>query len=126
MKINITGIKETGTLYLLVFTEPKGFPSSQPDADWSYTMKIEKHPIPESIVVEIPPGIKKMSYGKLAVSAFLDVKGTGKLERNIFGIPVCPIGVSKISDFLFTPDFERCAVNVESETSVNVRLFRLI
>ena len=54
--------------------------------------------------------------GRYAVSAFDDVNGNGRLDRNFAGFPVEPYGFSRDARRLFrAPDFEQAAFELRGD-----------
>lgn len=118
MELKFTNIDKSGTLHVLIFQDPKGFPDSHGLAARIYTVDV-----PEGIDVvrlRVPPVFKPF-----AVSSFISENGKSQIQKNWLGIPVSQMGVSVKKYFLSKPNFQECRLPPDT-VEVIIRMFRLI
>jgi uncharacterized protein (DUF2141 family) len=66
---------------------------------------------------------KSLAPGKYAISVYVDVNGNGKLDKNIFGAPKEPFGVSNnIIPKLSAPSLEECLVELKEHKAITIKL----
>ena len=117
LEIDFTNIKQAHVgkkLYVgYWYKKPKDF-SVYNTIDFGYVRTIES--TTEKIIQDVP-------NGTCAVSAYVDVNGNGKLDKNLFGAPSEPYCFSKNFKPAFSaPDFEDCAVEVTSDMKLQIKL----
>lgn len=113
LKINIIGEMEQGEIICGLFDSKEGFPSNPAPQN--------KQLIPASKAVtcifrDLPPG-------KYAVAIMNDLNGNGYLDKNVFGVPKEPWGVSNdIRHSMREPKFEEAVINFDIDTNITVRI----
>lgn len=118
MKLKFTNIDKGGTLHVLIFDGPEGFPDSHGLAARKYSVDV-----PEGINVitlNVPPVTKPF-----AVSSFISENGKSEIQKNWLGIPVSQMGVSVKKYFLSKPNFQECRLP-SGALDVEIKMFRLI
>ena len=103
--IHLTG-QAHGELGYLIFSAPPGFPGDRAKAMLHGFLPIPPGSQHMTIPVSVPPG----TY---AVSVYEDLNGNHKLDRNFFGIPREPVGVSGNPRSRYgPPHFSECSFSV--------------
>ena len=92
--VQVSGIKEKGTIRIAVFDQPDGFP----DANAAVRLATAKAR-EDGVTV----AIEKMMPGTYAIAAFHDLDEDGILSTNLVGIPTEPYGFSGDSRGRFGP-----------------------
>lgn len=66
---------------------------------------------------------KALPAGKYAVSVYVDVNGNGMLDKNIFGAPKEPFGVSNnVIPKMSAPSLESCLFELSDAKSISIKL----
>lgn len=66
---------------------------------------------------------KALPAGKYAVSVYVDVNGNGILDKNIFGAPKEPFGVSNnVIPKMSAPSLESCLFELNDAKNINIKL----
>jgi uncharacterized protein (DUF2141 family) len=107
LKITITGAGPTGRVMAKLFATADSFEKMNPAI-----AMLSLSPSDGQVSVTIgnlPPG-------RYAVAAFQDVKGTGKLESNLLGIPTEPYGFSNdAAGGMGPPGFDQAAFTIGAD-----------
>jgi uncharacterized protein (DUF2141 family) len=115
VEITVIGAQKSGKILGQVFADAASFKARERPV-----LRFAIDPKGASTVrdtLTLPPG-------RYAIALFQDVKGTGKLETNLFGAPVVPYGFSNDArGTMGPPGFEAAAITVGSESqSFAIRL----
>jgi uncharacterized protein (DUF2141 family) len=105
---------KTGDLYISLFAKPDGFPAETRKA--AFTARVDLT-APRHTFTKLPDG-------KYVVVVFHDRNGNGKIDRNAFGLPQEPIGLSnhpKIGPAA-PPSFEKAKIDVTRLNTVTITL----
>ncbi len=95
-----------GKLGYLIFASASGFPGERDKASVHGFLPIPPHSERVKFGVDLPPG----TY---AVSLYEDLNGNHKLDHNVIGIPLEPVGASNNpKDRLGPPRFPECAFSL--------------
>ena len=114
LTIEIKGIaKSTGKIHLAVFRKTDTFPDVTSEVKtWSISAKI---PTTE-ISMELPPD----TY---AIAVFHDANNSGKMDKNIFGMPTEVYGFSNDARENFSaPSFRKASFHLKSDAEMSIRL----
>lgn len=66
---------------------------------------------------------RKLARGKYAVSIYIDSNGNGRLDKNMFGAPKEPFGVSNNVNSKFSaPSLEDCLFELREAKSIQIKL----
>lgn len=66
---------------------------------------------------------RKLSAGKYAVSVYIDLNGNGRLDKNMFGAPKEPYGVSNnVVTKLSAPTLEACSFELRDAKVITIKL----
>lgn len=66
---------------------------------------------------------RKLSAGKYAVTIYIDVNGNGRLDKNMFGAPKEPFGVSNnVIPKLSAPTLEACLFELREAKTIPIKL----
>lgn len=103
LTVSIEGAGQQGDLYVALFNGPEAFPGGTP---WANRR------------IEVDGGSPTVSFedmptGRYALAVYQDLNGNGKLDRNFFGIPSEPVGVSGETG-MGPPTFQEAAFRFES------------
>jgi uncharacterized protein (DUF2141 family) len=96
--IIVSGTQQTGRIFGEVFASAESFKARERAVE-RFTLEPAKEADGAARVrttLSLPPG-------RYAVAMFQDTKGTGKLETNMFGVPVVPYGFSNNARGRFAP-----------------------
>jgi len=105
LTVVMTGFKNSAGLAMVsVFGAPDGFPYETDKA-----VQKAKISIKDGQAVAVFPD---MAYGTYAVAIFHDDDGSGKLERNMFGIPKKGYGLSNAPSGL--PNFDKSKFTLDA------------
>jgi len=117
LHIVVTGLKTTtGTIRACVFKTPEHFPA----CDKGTAVVLANAPANAPTVKFDIPGV---TPGTAAVSLFVDVDNSKKMERNFMGIPKEPIGVSNDATESFgAPKFEKAKFIAKEGETVTIKL----
>lgn len=97
LTVTITGFRsQAGKVHVVVFDQAKGFPT-QPGKALTY--KVASIPSKAGVTLSLP--IAKS--GPLAVAAYHDENGNGKMDANLLGIPTEGTGASNNAKSPFGP-----------------------
>jgi uncharacterized protein (DUF2141 family) len=92
---------------------PKGFPK---DGTIDFGEMIEINSKSPKLNIKLEAGI-------YAVSAFIDLNGNGKLDKNFFGIPKEPYCFSNnFKPALSAPDFKDCSFELKHNESITLKM----
>lgn len=109
--VTVTNIKaEKGNLRAVLVAEKADFPDGK-NAAYRAVASAK----PESVTLSVA-GVKP---GKYAIAVYQDKNDNGTLETNFLGIPQEPYGFSNGG---MMPNFDNSALNVEKDTTVEVKL----
>lgn len=105
-----------GTVYVLLFNDPDGFPHEPHKAYRNFKVPIHKG------VAEL--SISGLPVGTYAISTFHDQDNDGVLRTGSFGIPKEPYGFSNNAKGLFgPPPFEKAAFRLqELPKKISIRM----
>ncbi len=93
--------RSKGNIYMALFKSADGFPSDQQKTFKSLTIK----PVDKSFSF-------KKDFETIAISAFIDSNGNGKLDTNALGVPVEPFAFSNNPTIVFSaPSFEASKID---------------
>lgn len=103
-----------GPIYLAVFDSEKGFPSEA------------KHAAQSSV---LPKGTTKHRLNldrnvghRVALAAFVDVNGNGKLDSNGIGVPLEPVAFSTNPTLVFSaPSFKDSLLNFAKQETIQLK-----
>jgi len=105
LTVVVTGFKSgAGMAMISVFGGPDGFPYETVKAVQKARVEIK-----DGQAVAVFPD---MDYGTYAVAVFHDEDGSGKLERNVFGIPKKGYGLSNSPSGL--PQFDKSKFSLDA------------
>ncbi len=107
LQVTVEGVdSETGKIMAALFDKAAGFPGGQ---SFAATMTPAK---PGTVSFRF----KDVPAGRYAVSAFHDLNGNQRLDRNMVGMPSEPYGFSRNArGKMGPPSFDDAAVNVGAE-----------
>ena len=107
LQVTVEGVDSaTGKVMVALYDKAAGFPGG---SSFAATMVPAK---PGAVSV----GFKDVPAGRYAVSAFHDLNGNQRLDRNMVGIPSEPYGFSRNArGKMGPPSFDDAAVNVGTE-----------
>jgi uncharacterized protein (DUF2141 family) len=115
LDVTISGIKKTtGEIRIAIYSKKNEFPSEKDIYDFRI-VPVKGSEVTCTFVVK--------EKGEYAMALIHDVNSSGNLEYNWVGYPLEPFGFSNNPRVIFkAPTFEECAVNVEKNTKIEIRL----
>lgn len=120
LRIHIENIKNNrGNILIALFKDGVGYPDNHNEAvNWV---------ILDAEVPSVFWDVELNAEGYYAVTCFHDESDSGKLKKNIMGIPTNPIGFSNnMKPVIGAPSFLSTRFMVEGElTEIKIRLFTL-
>lgn len=116
LSIGLTGIAETkGALYVAVYSRAEDFMKTEK----AHTLKV----IPVKKGGRADFTLTDLPAGAYAVSAYQDLNGNGKLDKNIVGIPTEPYGFSNNARPKFrAPRWEEARIEVSADAKIEIKL----
>ena len=110
VRLRISGVDGPGPLFVAVFDSEQDFPNHH------YAMRTLKVvPVDETTEVVL----KDLDDASLAVAAFQDQDGNGKLTKGLLGVPVEPHGFSNNARGTFAaPKFSAAVFSVEDQRRI--------
>jgi uncharacterized protein (DUF2141 family) len=117
LTIRITGARNAnGTVRVLLFRGPDGFPGDGTRVFQVQTVKIETASDTAQCIFSVPKG-------EYALAVFHDENGNGKMDKNLMGVPKEGYGFSNNPGRKLRPaKFEEARFMAESDRSVDVNL----
>lgn len=113
LQVNIMGDLDKGEIGCGLFDSSQGFPSSPAPQ--------RKQLIPATKAAKCT--FRDLLPGKYAVAIMNDLNGNGSLDKNMFGVPKEPWGVSNnVRPALREPRFDEAQINLEADTTIHVRI----
>jgi uncharacterized protein (DUF2141 family) len=116
LSIGLTGISETkGSLYVAVYNRAEDFMITEK----AYALKV----IPVKKNGRVDFTLTDLPAGAYAVSAYQDLNGNGKLDKNIVGIPTEPYGFSNNARPKFrAPQWDEARFEVGADAKIELKL----
>jgi uncharacterized protein (DUF2141 family) len=115
LDVTISGItKSKGEIRIAIYSKDHDFPSEKDILDFRI-VPVKGNKVQCSFQVK--------EKGTYAMALIHDVNGSGKLDYNWVGFPSEPFGFSNNPKVIFkAPTFEECAVEVVSDTKIEIKL----
>jgi uncharacterized protein (DUF2141 family) len=117
LTIRVTGARNAnGTVRVLLFRGPDGFPADGTKVFQAQMVKIETDGNTAQCIFSVP-------RGEYAAVVFHDENGNGKMDKNLVGVPKEGYGFSNDPGRKMRPaKFEEARFRAESNQSVDVKL----
>lgn len=113
LRVDVERVKgKDGQLVIMLFTQPDGFPSDVSKATHVTYADTEN---PSCTFHDL----KHKGY---VVVVFHDRNGNGKVDRNLLGFPMEPVGLSNKPSVTGRPNFEEGRVDVTNRNQITVGL----
>jgi uncharacterized protein (DUF2141 family) len=115
--VKIKGIKNyKGYIQVDIYKTNKGFPTAEEFAFKKLRFKVQKG--------ENDLKITNLQHGTYAIAIFHDENQNKILDKNFLGIPNEGVGVSNITDTLFSaPKFNDAKFKLDKDTKLTIKMF---
>jgi uncharacterized protein (DUF2141 family) len=116
LSIGLTGVAEAkGDVFIAVYGRPEDFMKTEK----AHTLK----KIPVTLSGRVDFILKELPAGNYAVSAYQDLNGNGKLDKNLVGIPTEPYGFSNNARPKFrAPNWNETRFELRADTQIEIKL----